>query len=308
MVSLGIDSPRSVVTRGYGVSSKRELTSMAEGWLTHLRDARRLSTQTILTYRSQIVQAFRHLPDPYTPEDLQYALDGRLGHAVSAHTRRSAYVALSLFFRYWQEDGGPPNPLRAMEPPPKPQVRRRALSAVEQELLSLRLQSAALKDRCEVMLLLFQGFRDGDVVNLKVDDIDATSMTIRCRVGKGGRHDVMPMGPTMANALRDYLDFNGITEGYVFTGPKGKMTIQAVWKAWRRVAGPQLAGLAPHQLRHTYATLLLRGQSHADINTVRKLMRHRNLATTQLYLDDDPELERGAILSLDRKLAGRSGP
>lgn len=288
------------------MASKTELVGAAEAWLLHLRDQRRLAPTTVLTYRNQLVQPLRTLPEPYGPPDLQSALDGRLGHQASMHTRRSAYVALSLFFCWWHDHGGPESPLRHMAPPPKPQIRRRALSAVEQEMLALRLQTAAPKDRCEVLLLLFEGFRTSDVIALKVEDIDFAGMEIRCRSGKGGRDDALPMGPTVADAIKDYLEYNGISSGYVFTGPKGRMTIQAVWKAWRRVAGPGLAGLAPHQLRHTYATLLLRGESHADANTLRKLMRHRNLATTQLYLDDDRELERAAILSLDGHLANRS--
>jgi len=288
------------------MAARDELVGAAEVWLLYLRDQRRLAPPSLAPYRNQLTQAFRALPDPYAPADLQYGLDGRLGHEASMHTRRSAYVALSLFFRWWHDQGGPQSPLYHMEPPPKPQIRRRALSAVEQEMLSTRLQTAALKDRCEVLLMLFQGLRTSDVIALKVEDIDFAGMELRCRAGKGGRDDGLPMGPTVADSLKDYLGYNGITSGNVFTGPNGRMTIQAVWKAWRRVAGPSLAGLAPHQLRHTYATLLIRGQEKPnDVNTVRKLMRHRNLATTQLYLDDDRGLERAAILSLDAYLASR---
>ena len=282
---------------------RKELVLAGESWLLHIRDERRLAPTTVATYRTQLIQVFRPLPDDYSPSELRDALHDRLGHHVSAHTRRAAYVTLSLFFRWWANHDGPPSPLRDMEPPPKPRVRRRALSPIELEMLASRLKTSKLKDRCEIMLLLFQGFRTGDVTNLRVEDIDFAGMEIRCRVGKGGRDDVLPLGETVATVLQAYLTYNGITSGYVFTGPNGKMTVQAVWKAWRRVAGPALAGLAPHQLRHSYCTLLLRGESHADIKTVQRLMRHRSLATTELYLDDDSDAERGAILSLDRKLS-----
>jgi integrase len=56
-------------------------------------------------------------------------------------------------------------------------------------------------------------------------------------------------------------------------------------------------------LRHTYANLILRSQTHTDLNTLRRLMRHASLATTQLYLGEDEDAERGAIIALDRKLA-----
>jgi hypothetical protein len=55
-------------------------------------------------------------------------------------------------------------------------------------------------------------------------------------------------------------------------------------------------------LSHNYANLILRGQTHTDLNTLRRLMRHSSLATTQLYLDDKDEAAPGAIVSLDQRL------
>jgi Phage integrase family len=105
------------------------------------------------------------------------------------------------------------------------------------------------------------------------------------------------MTDSVARALHEHLSDAGITTGYVFTGPNGPMTGQAIWKAWKRVAGAELDHFAAHQLRNTFANELARGGT--NLNSVRRLMRHASLVTTQRYLDDDEELERDAVRALD---------
>lgn len=104
-------------------------------------------------------------------------------------------------------------------------------------------------------------------------------------------------GARSARALHEHLSDAGITTGYVFTGPNGPMTGQAIWKAWKRVARPELDHFAAHQLRNTFANQMVRGGT--NLNSVRRLMRHASLVTTQRYLDDNEELERDAVRALD---------
>lgn len=272
-------------------------------WLRYLRDDRHLSQATIRTYRSSLTCAFRTLPEEYGPGDMRDALSRRLAPDVSPHVRRSSYIVLHLFFSWLEQETGAPSPMRAMEAPPKSKARRRALTERELETLTLRLRSARPKDKAEVMLLLFEGFRLGDVVALRVEDIDVSGQRIRAHQGKGGTDYWLPLGETMLLALQVHLETAHLTTGWVFTGPYGPITTRAVSKAWVRVRGPELKGVVPHMLRHTYANLILRGQTHTDLNTLRRLMRHASLATTQLYLGEDEDAERGAIIALDRKLA-----
>jgi hypothetical protein len=145
--------------------------------------------------------------------------------------------------------------------------------------------------------MLRAGFRVGDVVGLKAEDIDFDRGQVRCREGKGGTDTWLPMTDSVARALHEHLSDAAITTGYVFTGPNGPMTGQAIWKAWKRVAGPELDHFAAHQLRNTFANQMVRGGT--NLNSVRRLMRHASLVTTQRYLDDDEELERDAVRALD---------
>lgn len=274
----------------------------AEQWLGYLENERRLAPSSIETYRSILTKSLRLLPLDFTEHEFRKAIEPRIGERASSHVRRATFVVLTQLLRWWEEHGGPDNWLAEMKAPPKPDVRRRALNSDELSLFAFNLMKADIKDRVECMLMLYQGFRVSDVTNLKVADIDFAGRRIRCRQGKGGTDSWLPMGPTVADALHGYLDLYVITEGWVFTGSHGRMSTQAVWGAWKRVCGPELNYLMPHQARHTFGSQLLRGDAHADLNSVRRLLRHRSIATTQLYLSSDSEAEQGAILALDRQL------
>lgn len=275
----------------------------AQQWLDFLQEERKLAPSTIDTYKSSLTQAFRGVPVDFNTHELHKALDHRLRPPASAHVARATYTILNSFFVWWEQHGGIDNPLAFMAPPPKPDSRRTGLTSEELSLFAFRLMAADIKARCECMLMLHQGFRVGDVIALRVQDIDFRGARIRAAQRKGGLDQWLPMGPTMSDALAGYLDQYGISEGYAFTGPKGQMRPQAVWKCWKKVCGPDLNYLTPHQARHTFANQLLRGDAHADVHSVSRLMGHRNLRSTQLYLDDDQDAQRGAILTLDHQLA-----
>jgi len=282
---------------------RSSLATSADQWLRHLRDDRYLSAATIRTYRSSLTCTFRALPRDYNSDDLKEALSARLAPHVSPHVRRASYIVLHLFFQWLEDQTGARSPMHSMTAPPKSKARRRALTEYELQMLTLRLRTARPKDKAEIMLLLFQGFRIGDVVQLRVEDIDIPGRRIRAHMGKGGTDHWLPLGETMLTALQVHLETAHLTTGWVFTGPYGPITTRAVSKAWARVRGTELKGVVPHMLRFSYANLILRGQQHVDISTLRRLMRHASLATTQLYLGVDEEAERGAIVALDRRIA-----
>ena len=281
-----------------------QMARAAEQWLTYQRDDRRLADSSIATYRSAITAAFQPLPSEFSITDLHRALDARLGSKASSHVRYSSYVTLRAFFAWWEAHGGPVSPLAVTQRPTKPDARRRPLTSDELAIFQFRLMSADIKDRVECMLMLHNGFRISQVTGLRVKDIDFPGCQLFKTESKREPGQWVPMGPTMSDALAGYLDIYGIAGGWVFTGPKGRMGEQAIWKAWKRVCGPGLSYLTPHQARHTFANALLRGDVRADIHTVSRLMGHRNLKSTQLYLSDDLEAQKGAILLLDEKLSG----
>lgn len=144
-----------------------------------------------------------------------------------------------------------------------------------------------LRDRGMLEALYSTGARVSELVALNVADIP-TDGILRIR-GKGDKDRLVVLGESAARALRVYLErarpllLNGVATAALFLSHAGtRITDRSV----RRVVGKytkEVTGrrLAPHALRHTFATHLLDGG--ADLRSVQELLGHANLSTTQTY-------------------------
>jgi site-specific recombinase XerD len=273
-------------------------------WLDHLQDDRGFSPYTIKTYRSALTVFVNLLPAVYSDRDLLDAMNIRMGHSASGHVAYTTYTALMQFFQWWEQYGGIENPLAQRQPIPKPTSRRHGMSKEEQHALSIRLLQASLKERAVAWLMLTEGFRVGDVANVKVEHVDFGAGLIRAAQGKRRSDAWLPLCEPARDSLRAWLTWTGITAGWVFPGSTGQMHRQTVWKIWKRVCGDELKHLKPHQARHTYGTLLVRGANRTDLQTAKVLLRHKNIAQTEIYVDDDEEEQRGAIINLGNYFRG----
>jgi integrase/recombinase XerD len=143
--------------------------------------------------------------------------------------------------------------------------------------------------RTVLMTLYSTGMRLGELVRLKVSDIDKELMVVHIRQGKGGRDRNVPLSPKLLETLRAYWRwmrpltylFPGVVDGRRVDAPG---TGKTVWHACRVAA--QRAGIAkhvhPHTLRHSFATHLLEGG--ADLRTIQVLLGHSDIRQTAIYL------------------------
>lgn len=139
-------------------------------------------------------------------------------------------------------------------------------------------------------LLPLTGQRIGEITALQVSDIHrADGRYFFVFRGKGDRERIVPLNRAGEQILLRYLEKvrpkKWLFEGYS-GGPIGP---HAVRRYTRRIAAdyPDLAGLSPHVLRHTAATLWLR--RGVDIKAVQQLLGHKSIATTQRYLHLTPQ-------------------
>ncbi len=143
------------------------------------------------------------------------------------------------------------------------------------------------RDYAILLLLCRFGIRDGEVIGLKLDDIDWKAAEIVIN-GKGGRRDRLPLPTDVGTALADYLKYARphATSRFVFLRQPAPIreigetgAIRAVLERACLRAG--ISYVNPHRLRHTVATeMLLSGVSLRDIGQV---LGHRGEATTANY-------------------------
>jgi integrase/recombinase XerC len=195
-------------------------------------------------------------------------------------------------------DSLPRFPRRASEPARAP----KALDRVEAGRLERAVEREGTpRDRALVALMLHAGLRVGEVVSLRVDDVELSERKAKVviRAGKGAKRREVPLGPEARRALREYLEARHPGE-WLFPGRGGghvtARAVQAAVKKYAYLARLVAGQVTPHVLRHTFATRLLRGG--ADIVVVAGLLGHARLDTTARYTRPRwEEMERAVEVS-----------
>ena len=153
--------------------------------------------------------------------------------------------------------------------------------------LALRLRDVAMLE-----LMYSSGLRASEVCNCQLQDYFVTLGAIRL-LGKGNKQRMVPVGKPAQAALDEYLTqarhllAEWQTQGRLFISVRGKpLTRAAVWQIVKRnAAAAGLAGVYPHQLRHSFATHLVIGG--ADLRVVQEFLGHSDIATTAIYTHVD---------------------
>lgn len=147
----------------------------------------------------------------------------------------------------------------------------------------------SLRDLLIVEMLYCLGLRRAELVALEVEDIDFYLHQVRVS-GKGSKERIVPLLGSVEGLLRSYLDSRGV----VLSSVKGIKTLLVTESGKKvdemfvyRVINSYFSNAttkekkSPHMLRHSFATHLLEGG--ADINSIKELMGHESLSTTQGY-------------------------
>ena len=165
---------------------------------------------------------------------------------------------------------------------------RPALSARQLALYHAALETTPEPSRTILALLPATGLRIGEITALRrsqVKQIDGRLLLVFR--GKGDEERTVPLSRAAEGILREYLAF-AKPGRWLFTGYSGApIGPHAVRKHTRRIAAevPDLEGLSPHILRHTFATMALR--RGVDLRRLQALLGHKSIVTTQRYLHPD---------------------
>lgn len=277
---------------------------MITPFLEFLRFEKRASAHTIKSYQTDLEQFQKYLLFQYDCAEPQAAkapmlrswVVSMMEEGLNPSSINRKIAALRTFYGYLRKkkhiDSDPTKILSALK------TRKKLPAFVEEKSMEMLFEEGTftddfegLRDQVIMELLYGSGIRLSELVELELKDLNLPARTIRV-FGKRSKERIVPVSTSLVQLLQKYIaqrapeedtDVLLLTDSNkaiypVFVQRKVKQYLSAV---------TTLSQKSPHVLRHTYATHLLnRG---ADLNAIKELLGHANLAATQIYTHNSIE-------------------
>lgn len=273
-------------------------------FIQYLQHEKRYSPHTVIAYNNDLDQFCSYLNKTYEIKSIavvtypiirSWVVD-LINQKISPRSINRKIAALKSYYKFLLRQG------KVTSNPAKKITSLKSIKKlpefVDKQNMFLLLDKIEFPDnytgyRDKLMLEIFYstGIRLAELVNLKLSDIDLQNCTIKV-LGKRNKERIIPYNLTLRNQIKFYLQikektFNNIKQNnfsHLFLTEKGeKIYHKLVYRMVNKYLGfvSTLSKKSPHILRHTFATHLL--NNGADINAIKELLGHANLAATQVY-------------------------
>ncbi|HHV59544.1 MAG TPA: site-specific tyrosine recombinase XerD [Clostridiaceae bacterium] len=275
------------------------MESLVEEFISFLERDKRLSNNTLQSYKRDIEQYIAYLKDinihtitkTTKTTIIAYLLHlQKKGRATSTISRNLA--SIRSFYQYiTKSDIIDNDPTIDLESPKVEKKLPQILSTQEVELLLEQPKCVDLKgyrDKAMLELLYATGIRVSELISLNVSDLNLDMGFILCN--KGTRERMIPIGSMAINALKSYLGkARGLMvqdnkEEALFVNVNGKrLTRQGFWKIIKQYKNQAKINkdITPHTLRHSFAAHLL--ENGADLRSIQEMLGHSDISSTQIY-------------------------
>jgi integrase/recombinase XerC len=271
-----------------------------ESFISYLQFEKRSSSHTVTAYKNDLDQFLQYCAE-VVGEFNVYTIDSKIVRGwvvrlmesgLNPATVTRKITALKSFFRYLQKQKIiAENPAVSI---PLPKLRKKLPGFVEENRLNQLLDNdffnddfIGTRDKLIITLLYGAGIRLSELTGLKDSDIDIQLTQIKV-LGKRNKERIIPYPVPVNSLLEVYWEkrrslFGTNSERLLLTEKGKPVYAKLVYRVVNRELGKVtlLEKKSPHVLRHTYATHLM--NNGADLNAVKELLGHSNLAATQIY-------------------------
>lgn len=275
-------------------------------YIEYLRYERQLSEASIMAYKSDLRKLDSFLGskpvEEITRDDLRALMRDMTRQKLSTYTVRRHMHGYSTFWDWLKLTGRIQENVADLIQLPKPQ--RRVPDWLDVNELERWINTPAQGSRRVIKhrnitawrTLAWLGLRRGELLKLEVKDVRLSDREIVIRNTKGKHDRILPIPDSLYDDLAQQVGDKS-ADAKVFASQAGKRwTPQYFNRAFR--AHVVACGLAdrkvtPKTLRHTFATQLIR--QGVDLSTVSRLMGHKDIKTTMIYIQHDPKTLRDAM-------------
>lgn len=287
------------------------------GFLAYIGSERGFSPKTIDAYRHDLSKFSEFADkeigkswewgdvDQYTIKAYMQFLTDKGNSAVS---RGRKLATLKSFFKYLTTEGkAKTDPTTQIKMPKIQQKEPSYLTEQEYKRLLRTVQKNATKyfkarDTAIITMFLGMGLRLSELTELDIGNINFDDGTIKV-TRKGNHERILPANDEVLVSLQRYLRTreDATAQQPLFLSKRDKrIDSGSVWhlvKKYMKQAQIEKDRLSPHVLRHTFATVLLK--QGENILTIKELLSHRNLRTTERYLHINGEDLKTAVNKID---------
>lgn len=282
----------------------QNLTFHIKKFIHYIKTVRMSSIHTVESYQNDLTQYSNFVAKRFKVNETllehltRTSIRGYLSHLVnqnySAKSVARKLATLRSFCKYLlREEIIEKNPTLNISSPKLEKHLPVYLNKQEvRDLFELPDTLDVLGQRDLLILKLFYstGLRVSELANLKIEQLDFYNSSLRV-IGKGNKTRILPLGKNLLKDIQIYLEKRDLTnihnsefKKFIFVNSnKGPFTRQQIAKIVQKyiekISDSNKAH--PHALRHTFATHLL--NEGADLMSVKELLGHSSLSTTQVY-------------------------
>ncbi len=274
-----------------------------EKFLQYIKYEKAYSSHTFISYQTDMEQFAAFVeqqkggfnPPEITANDIRSWILSIMDNGVGARSVNRKLTTLRTFFKYMMRQGVLSVDPTAKVKPPKMEKRLPVFLREEQvENLFDEFGNVfpddfeGKRDRILLEILYNLGVRESELINLKDCDFDFNRNTVRV-TGKRNKQRYIPFGDRLKKDILAYVDdrnseMGPVEDGWLLVRKTGEQLYPVlVWRIVEKYISSvsTLSKRSPHVLRHTFATAML--NNGADIDAVKELLGHANLAATEVY-------------------------
>ena len=276
-------------------------STMIDGYLTYLRDVRRVSPNTLESYARDLAQlaAFaegrKREVQTLDRRDLEAFVRSLMASGLSPRSVARSVACVRGFYKFiTAEQKLADNPADDLRAPRAWPSLPKFLSIEDVDRLLAQPDTSTprgLRDKALIELLYATGLRVSELISLRAGDLNLDEGYLTC-VGKGDKQRMVPLGQDAATWVTRYIREGrpkllpkGRSSAWLFVNARGGGALSRIgfWKILKDYG--KRAGLStqlsPHVLRHSFATHLL--ERGADLRMIQVMLGHADLSTTQIY-------------------------
>lgn len=273
---------------------------MINKFLDYLKFERNRSELTVKNYRDDLrsfEKFFRDLKNPVSWESVDSDvvrnwMERMMDEGNNAASINRRLSALRSFYRFaLSRKLVDKDPVHGITGPKKGKPLPQFLKEKEMDRLLEReywtRSFEDVRDRAIIMTFYETGIRLSELTGLDDKMVDFAEYQLKV-TGKRNKQRIIPFGEELCTTLRDYMECRDrevgrLSEALFVTDEGQRMSASLVRERVKRSLSKvcTLKKRSPHVLRHTFATAMLNHK--AGIESVKKLLGHESLSTTEIY-------------------------